>query len=133
MIDASIQPILEKALLDERLDYDDGLTLFKSYDLLSIGNAADLIRKRIHPEPYVTYIVDRNINYTNVCHVDCDFCAFYRHMKDLEAYTLSRQVLGQKIQETIDLGGLQILLQGGLHPRLKLGWYEDLLRWIKAN
>ena len=133
MIDASIQPILEKALLNERLNYDDGLTLFKSYDLLSIGNTADLIRQKIHPEPYVTYIVDRNINYTNVCHVDCDFCAFYRHLKDSEAYTLSREILGKKIQETIDLGGVQILLQGGLHPKLKLDWYEDLLRWIKSN
>ena len=73
-MDVTIQPILEKALAGQRLDFDDGLTLYKSHDLLSIGNAADQIRQRLHPEDYVTYIVDRNINYTNWCYIDCDFC-----------------------------------------------------------
>ena len=132
-MDVTIQPILEKALAGQRLDFDDGLTLYKSHDLLSIGNAADLIRQRLHPEGYVTYIVDRNINYTNWCYIDCDFCAFYRHKTDPDAYVISRPELRQKIEETLDLGGVQILLQGGLHPTLKLDWYEDLLRWIKSN
>ena len=132
-MDVTIQPILEKALAGQRLDFDDGLTLYKSHDLLSIGNAADQIRQRLHPEGYVTYIVDRNINYTNWCYIDCDFCAFYRHKTDPDAYVLSRPELGQKIEETLDLGGVQILLQGGLHPTLKLDWYEDLLRWMKSN
>jgi cyclic dehypoxanthinyl futalosine synthase len=115
------------------LDFDDGLTLFKSDDLLSLGGAADAIRQRKHPEGYITYIVDRNINYTNWCYVDCDFCAFYRHRRDPDAYVMSREELGHKIQETLDLGGVLILMQGGLHPKLKLDWYEELLRWIKAN
>ena len=71
--------------------------------------------------------------YTNWCYVDCEFCAFYRHRKDPDAYVMERDELGQKIQETLDLGGELILMQGGLHPKLKLEWYEDLLRWIKAN
>ncbi len=132
-MDRAIQLILEKSLAGERLDFDDGLTLFKSSDLLSIGSAADVIRQRKHPEGYITYIVDRNINYTNWCYVDCEFCAFYRHKSDSDAYVMARDELAQKIQETIDLGGVQILMQGGLHPKLKLDWYESLLRWIKAN
>ena len=132
-MDGTIQPILEKALAGERLDFDDGLTLFKSFDLLSIGSAADTIRQRSHPEGYITYIVDRNINYTNWCYVDCEFCGFYRHKSDPDAYVMSKAELGSKIQETIDLGGVLILMQGGLHPKLKLDWYEDYLQWIKAN
>ena len=133
IMDTTVQFILEKALAGERLDFDDGLTLFKSTDLLSIGSAADAIRQLKHPEGYITYVVDRNINYTNWCYVDCDFCAFYRHKNDPDAYVMEREELGQKIQETIDLGGVLILMQGGLHPKLKLDWYEDLLRWIKEN
>ena len=132
-MDTHIQPILEKSLAGERLDFDDCLTLFKSHDLLALGHAADVIRQRKHPEGYITYIVDRNINYTNWCYVDCDFCAFYRHRRDPDAYVMERDELGKKIQETLDLGGELILMQGGLHPKLKLDWYEDLLRWIKAN
>ena len=119
-MDATIQPILDKALAGERLDFDDGLTLFKSFDILSIGSAADTIRERNHPEGYITYIVDRNINYTNWCYVDCEFCGFYRHKSDPDAYVMSKAELGSKIQETIDLGGVLILMQGGLHPKLKL-------------
>ena len=132
-MDINIQPILEKSLAGERLDFDDCLTLFKSHDLLALGQAADIVRQHKHPEGYVTYIVDRNINYTNWCYVDCDFCAFYRHRRDPDAYVMEREELGKKIQETLDLGGELILMQGGLHPKLKLDWYEDLLRWIKAN
>jgi cyclic dehypoxanthinyl futalosine synthase len=128
-----IQPILEKALSGIRLNFDDGVQLFRSDDILSLGQAADAIRQRIHPEGCVTYIIDRNINYTNICSSGCKFCAFYRRENDPDAYVLSKAELGKKIQETIDLGGVLILMQGGLHPALKLEWYEDLLRWIKSN
>ncbi len=86
----------------------------------------------MHPEPYRTYNIDRNINYTNICTAVCDFCAFYRPPKHAEGYVLDREELLQKIQETVELGGDQILMQGGLHPQFKLEWYEELLRDIKA-
>ena len=111
-MDKNVHAILNKVLAGNRLDFDDGLTLFKSHDLLALGHAADIVRQRKHPENYVTYIVDRNINYTNWCYVDCKFCAFYRHRKDPDAYVMERAELGQKIQETLDLGGELILMQG---------------------
>ena len=129
----TIQPILEKALEGKRLTFEDGVKLFRSNDILSLGQAADAIRQRLHPEGCVTYIIDRNINYTNVCCSGCKFCAFYRQENSPDAYVLSKEELGRKIQETIDLGGILILMQGGLHPSLKLEWYEELLSWIKAN
>jgi cyclic dehypoxanthinyl futalosine synthase len=87
----------------------------------------------MHPEPYRTYNIDRNINYTNICTAVCDFCAFYRRPRHPEGYVLDREVLWQKIQETVEIGGDQILLQGGLHPDWKIEWYEDLLREIKSR
>src|SRR5947209_2864394 len=96
-------------------------------------SAADAVTRRLHPEPYRTYNIDRNINYTNVCAVVCDFCAFYRKSNDADAYVLPREELYQKIEETIALGGDQVLMQGGNHPSLKLEWYEDLLRDLKAR
>jgi cyclic dehypoxanthinyl futalosine synthase len=81
----------------------------------------------------VTYIIDRNVNYTNVCITRCKFCNFYRPPSSKEGYTLSRDVLAQKFQETVDLGGVQVLLQGGLNPELPLAWYEDLFRWMKSS
>ncbi len=128
-----ISSISAKAVAGERLSYMDGVQLFETHDILALGQAADAIRRRIHPEGYVTYIIDRNINYTNICYSGCKFCAFYRQQDAPDAYVLSREELGQKIQETIDLGGTLILMQGGLHPILKIDWYEDLLRWIKAH
>jgi cyclic dehypoxanthinyl futalosine synthase len=100
---------------------------------LDIGAAADARRRALHPDGTVTYIIDRNVNYTNVCVTRCKFCNFYRPPTSTEGYTLSREVLAQKFQETVDLGGVQILLQGGLNPDLPLTWYEDLFRWMKAN
>src|SRR4051794_11029094 len=105
----------------------------KDADLLSLGRAADLVCKRLHPEPYRTYNIDRNVNYSNVCAAVCDFCAFYRKVGHGEAYVLDRDVLLQKIRETVELGGDQILLQGGLHPDLPLEWYEEMLRDFKAH
>src|SRR5947209_19297190 len=107
--------------------------LFASDDLIGIGMAADAVRRKIHPEGVVSYIIDRNINYTNFCTEYWSFCAFYRPMGHAEGYILSHETIFSKIQETIDLGGTGILMQGGLHPDLKIEWYEDLLRSIKKR
>jgi len=104
--------------------------LFSSDDLIGIGMAADAIRRRLHPEGVVTYIIDRNINYTNVCTEYCSFCAFYRPLNHNESYILPKEIIFDKIQETLDLGGTGVLMQGGLHPELKIEWYEDLFRSI---
>ncbi len=109
------------------------LDLFNSPDLIGIGMQADQVRRKLHPEGIVSYIIDRNINYTNFCTEYCSFCAFYRPMGHKEGYILSKEVIFDKIQETIDLGGTGILMQGGLHPDLKIEWYEDLLRSIKQR
>lgn len=130
--DDSIRPILDKAIAGERLTHQEGLRLLESHDLAAIGSAADQVSRRMHPETYRTYNVDRNINYTNVCTAVCDFCAFYRGPKSDEGYVLPRQELLKKIEETVALGGNQILMQGGLHPKYKLDWYEELLTDIKT-
>src|ERR1700675_1622188 len=111
----------------------EAIELFASDDLIGIGMEADAIRRRIHPEGVVSYIIDRNINYTNFCTEYCSFCAFYRPLGHAEGYILSKKKIFEKIQETIDLGGTGILMQGGLHPDLKIEWYEDLLRSIKQR
>src|SRR4051795_10835081 len=125
--------LLDKAVAGDRLTPDEGLRLIESHDLVALGQAADAVTRRLHPEPYRTYNIDRNINYTNVCAAVCDFCAFYRKTGDTDAYVLPREELYKKIEETIALGGDQILLQGGNHPSLKLEWYEDLLRDLRAR
>lgn len=130
---ASIARVLDKAVAGRRITPDEGLALLESHDLAALGRAADALTRRLHPEPYRTYNIDRNINYSNVCSAVCDFCAFYRRPKDPEGYVLDRDDLLRKVQETVDLGGDQILLQGGLHPELKLQWYEDLLAQIKQR
>ena len=95
--------------------------------------AADAVRRNWHPEGVVSYIIDRNINYTNFCTEYCSFCAFYRPLGHAEGYMLPKEVIFDKIQETLDLGGTGVLMQGGLHPDLKIEWYEDLFRGIKAR
>ncbi len=125
--------LLDKAVAGERLAPAEGLQLLQSNDLAALGRAADEVTRRLHPENYRTYNIDRNINYTNVCTAVCDFCAFYRTPKSPEGYVLERDELYQKIQETVELGGDQILMQGGLHPDLKLEWYEELLHDIKQR
>src|SRR6516164_11229260 len=132
-MNASIQQVLDQAVAGQRLTSAEGLALFDCGDLAALGRAADAVTRRLHPESYRTYNIDRNINYTNVCAAVCDFCAFYRRPKDPEGYILDRDVLLQKIQETVDLGGDQILMQGGLHPEFKLEWYEELLQDIKRH
>src|ERR1043166_5700915 len=131
-MNTTMQKILDKAIAGERLSFDEGVGLFDCKDLNALGRAADAVTRRLHPEPYRTYNIDRNINYTNVCSAVCDFCAFYRKSNDADAYVLSREALYKKIDETIALGGDQALMQGGNHPSLKLEWYEDLLRDLKT-
>ena len=128
----SIDAILDKAIAGDRLTAADALSLLESNDLAAIGAAADQVSRRIHPEGYRTYNIDRNINYTNVCTAVCDFCAFYRGPKSDEGYVLPREEILKKIEETVALGGNQILMQGGLHPKFKLDWYEELLKDIKT-
>jgi cyclic dehypoxanthinyl futalosine synthase len=128
---AEVQRILEGAVSGARLGVEEALLLFREAGLLDLGIAADLIRRRVHPEPIVTYIVDRNINYTNVCVVRCSFCAFYRDPGHPEGYLHTRESLFAKIEETLAMGGTGILMQGGHHPDLGIAWYEDLLGSIR--
>jgi cyclic dehypoxanthinyl futalosine synthase len=129
----STRTILADTLAGQRLGFDDAVALLSSPELASIGHAADTVTRRLHPEPWRTYNIDRNINYTNVCTAVCDFCAFYRPPKHAEGYVLERAELYAKIEETVALGGDQILMQGGLHPTLTLEWYEELLRDLKER
>jgi cyclic dehypoxanthinyl futalosine synthase len=127
----TVREILADTAAGRRLSAPDAVRLLESRDLAAIGRAANAVTQRLHPEPYRTYNIDRNVNYTNICTAVCDFCAFYRTPKHAEGYVLDREVLLEKVAETVALGGDQILMQGGLHPTLTLEWYEDLLRDIK--
>jgi len=127
------ETVERKVLAGERLSREEGEALLRDGDLLDLGMLADAVRQRLHPDGIVTYIIDRNINYTNVCTAQCAFCAFYRDLPSKEGYLLSKEQLAQKIEETLSLGGRQILLQGGLHPDLGIEFYEELFRWIKGT
>jgi cyclic dehypoxanthinyl futalosine synthase len=128
------QGILERTLSGERLSSEDAVTLLSEGELLAVGAAANEIRNRVNDPAVSTYIVDRNINYTNVCVYRCQFCAFYRpSSKDPEAYVLTWDQIGEKIQETIDLGGTGVLLQGGVHAELPFSFYEEMFRFIRKN
>lgn len=116
-----------------RIDGEEALFLLEQADLLHLGALADARRRQRHPDARVTYVVDRNINYTNICVSGCRFCAFYRQPSHTEAFILSESELRDKIEETIALGGTQILLQGGMHPDLDLDYYVNLLTFIKDN
>lgn len=129
----SVKEILDKAVAGQRLTPAEGLALLESHDLVSIGEAAKAVTTRLHPEPYRTYNIDRNVNYTNVCSAVCDFCAFFRKPKSPEGYVLDKETIYKKIEETVALGGDQILMQGGMNPDLPLEWYEDLLRSLKER
>ncbi len=130
---SEVNRLLDKAVSGERLSPDEGLRILESHDLVAIGAAADAVTRRLHPEPYRTFNIDRNINYTNVCSAVCDFCAFFRKPKSPEGYTLDKETIYRKIEETVALGGDQILMQGGMNPDLPIDWYEDLLRSIKER
>ena len=111
----------------------DIIDFYRNASLLELGAEADKVRRQLHPGNVVTYIVDRNINYTNVCVADCGFCAFYRRPKDNEGYTLSFEQIGAKIEEAKALGAVQILIQGGHNPYIPFEWYLELMRYIKRN
>lgn len=128
----SIERISEKVLAGERISADEALLLANGADLYRLGFLANGVRKRKHPEPIVTYVIDRNINYTDICISACKFCAFFKAPEDEGGSVLSFEELGQKIEETKALNGTQILLQGGLHPDKPLEFYEDMLRFMKG-
>src|SRR4028118_1336953 len=130
IIHHSIDDIAAKVFSGERLTFDDGLRLMQHPNLAELGLLADYVRQREHPGRVVTYICGRNINYTNVCWVQCKFCAFYDLPASKQGYTHGKEVIFGKIQEMVDLGGIEILLQGGLNPQLKIEYYEDLFASI---
>lgn len=133
VVSVEVSRLLEKAVAGKRLTPDEGLKILESHDLVAIGEAANAVSKRLHPEPYRTFNIDRNINYTNVCSAVCDFCAFFRRPKSPEGYVLDKETIYQKIEETVALGGDQILMQGGMNPDLPLEWYEELLSSLKQR
>jgi cyclic dehypoxanthinyl futalosine synthase len=124
--------VADKVLAGERISGDEFLQLAQSSDLYRLGFLADAMRRRLHPEPLVTYVIDRNINYTDICISACKFCAFFKAPDDHSGTILTNEELAQKIEETKSLGGTQILLQGGLHPDKPLEFYEDMLRFMKS-
>jgi cyclic dehypoxanthinyl futalosine synthase len=117
----------------KRLNKEEALDLIKNADLKELGIMASERKKQLHPKGITTFVVDRNINYTNICWVDCKFCAFYRHEKDADAYVLTFDEIDVKIDELLEIGGTQILFQGGVHPKLKIEWYEDLVNHIHTK
>ncbi len=121
-----------KVLEGMRIDAEEALLLLQHESLVHLGAMADLVRRRMHPDRVVTFIIDRNVNYTNVCNAFCSFCAFYRPPHHEEGYVLSPEEIERKIRETYDLGGNQILLQGGHNPQLGIEYYENLFRRLKA-
>jgi cyclic dehypoxanthinyl futalosine synthase len=131
LTDSSLAGIEEKILAGERLSFADGVRLFREANPLQLSSWANLVRRRLHPDDLVTYVIGRNINYTNVCWVQCKFCSFYRLPGAEGGYVLTREEIFRKIHELLDLGGTEILIQGGLNPALKIDYFEDLFRAIK--
>jgi len=127
----NIESIIDAVYQGKRLDTDAAETLYHNAPLLTLGSLANHLRYQKKPDPIVTFVVDRNINYTNICVSRCKFCAFCRPVSHPDAYVISKSALDQKIQETLDLGGTQILLQGGMHPDLSMDYYLDLIKHIK--
>jgi cyclic dehypoxanthinyl futalosine synthase len=125
--------ILNKSLAGERINVEECITLFESDEIEKIGDTANQIMLKWHPEPITTFVIGRNINYTNICDVYCKFCAFYRAPGSKEGYVLPDEVIFQKIQETLDVGGTEILMQGGVNPDLPFSYYINLLREIKKR
>ena len=119
--------------INKRLSVDEAVNLIENAELWELGKMAYEKKLSLHPDKITTFIIDRNINYTNACWVDCKFCAFYRHVNEDDAYILSFEEIGKKIEELIQIGGTQILFQGGVHPKLKIDWYEDLVEYIAKN
>src|SRR5688572_3303390 len=116
-----------------RLTGDEALQLYRHAPTYWLERMADAVRRRKHPDGHVTYIIDRNVNYTNVCVARCNFCAFYREVGSADGYVLGFEEIFRKIEETRELGGVQLLLQGGHNPDLPIAWYEDLFRAVKQK
>jgi cyclic dehypoxanthinyl futalosine synthase len=133
MMKQTIDPLLDKAVAGRPLDRHEIQTLFDDGGLLELGQAADAVRRRKNPSGEATYIIDRNINYTNVCVYRCRFCAFYKTRNDADAYLQPLSEIFAKVAETVAAGGTGILLQGGVHPDLRLDYYEGLLRGLKER
>ncbi|GAB4133125.1 MAG: cyclic dehypoxanthinyl futalosine synthase [Acidobacteriota bacterium] len=125
--------ILERVHAGRRITAVEATVLLQSDLFQEIGRAADAVRRRLHPDGIVTFLIDRNINYTNVCVARCTFCNFYRRPRNPEGYLLSHEEIFRKIEETIELGGTGILMQGGMNPDLKIEYYEELLRAIRSR
>jgi cyclic dehypoxanthinyl futalosine synthase len=119
--------------INKRLTNKEALDLIQNASLLELGNLASKKKDELHPDKTTSFIVDRNINYTNVCWVDCKFCAFYRHGRDEDSYVLKFDEIDQKIDELLEIGGTQILFQGGVHPKLKIEYYEELVSHIHTK
>lgn len=130
---STIDRLLSRATGGERLSREEGLALLQSGDLAALARAADEVTRQKHPEGFRTYNIDRNINYTNICVSGCRFCAFHCKPGAADGYVIERGELDRKIEETIELGGDQILLQGGMHPDLGIGWYEELVLDIRRR
>src|SRR5215510_1943807 len=128
-----IADLLERVEAGERLSPAEYLTAAQDVPLETLQGLADGVRKRLHPDNIVTYIVDRNINYSNICSAVCTFCAFFRKPGSSEGYVLSFEEIFKKVEETLALGGSGILMQGGLHPDLPLSWYTGLLSELKSR
>lgn len=128
-----VEEILQRSLSGERLGSEDALRLLESDELQAIGRVADRVRRQKHPDNVVSFLIDRNINYTNYCVARCTFCNFYRKPKSEEGYVLPKEEIFLKIEETLALGGTGILMQGGMNPNLKIDYYEDLLRSIRER
>src|SRR5512147_1931141 len=129
----AVADIARKVFGGGRVDAAEALTLYREAPTHLLGSLADAVRARKHPEGIVTYIIDRNVNYTNVCVARCRFCAFYRPVGSAEGYVLGFDEIFRKIDETIAVGGNQLLLQGGHNPDLPIAWYEDLFRSVKSR
>ncbi len=129
----TVDRIVDKVARGERIDTAEAVLLYRDAPTTALGRLADGIRARRHPARIVTYIIDRNVNYTNVCVAQCNFCAFYRPVGSAEGYVLGFDEIFRKIDETIAVGGSQLLLQGGHNPDLPIAWYEDLFRAVKAR
>jgi len=129
----SIDSIKDKVIKGERIYPEEALYLWENVDFVTLGNLADFVRKKFHPEDIVTFVVDRNVNYTNVCIAGCKFCAFYRKKSDNDAYLLDIQTILDKVRELVEWGGTTLLMQGGINPDLPLEFYEDMISQIRKH
>ncbi len=125
--------VREKVLRGEKISPEEALFLWENAELLTLGNLADYVRRRFHPENIVTFVIDRNVNYTNVCIAGCKFCAFYRRKSDPDTYVLSVEEILKKVEELVSWGGTTLLMQGGINPDLPIEFYEEILRSIKEK